>query len=117
MIKSITLFIGLFLMCTTCIYAQDALKIDDITVVNSKKNNVSIQIDLAAQGQIIYKQITQTNVSAKAGFTPTLNADKTLLTLNFTQQFNENELYTLLEYSGIKLNATNFKQLHQIINQ
>jgi len=82
-----------------------------------KANNVTVQIKVADQGQTILSRITQSKVSQKEGFTPTLNSDKTSLTLNFTQQFNENELYTLLEYSGIKLNSTNFKQLHKLINQ
>jgi len=115
--KLITLFIGLFLICATSMRAQSLLKVDEIQVVNSDVSNVTVQLKITAQGQVVSNHIAQTKVSRKTGFTPTVNADNTLLTLNFTEQFNERELAILLEYSGIKLTGKTFSQLFDLVNQ
>jgi len=116
--KLITLFIGLFLVCTVySVQAQAILKVDEIQVVSSTVNNVTVQIKITEQGQTISNQIAQTGVSRKAGFATTLNANNTLLTLNFTKQFNEAELSTLLEYSGIGLTGKAFGQLYNLVKK
>lgn len=115
--KLIALFIGLFLICATSMQAQSLLNVDEIQVVNSAVNNVTVQLKITEQGQAVSNQIAQTKVSKKTGFTPTVNADNTLLTLNFTEQFNERELSILLEYSGIKLTGKAFGELYQLVNQ
>ncbi len=115
--QSIIFLIGLFLISTTSIQAQELLKVDEIKVVNTEVNNITIQINTAGKGQIISNKITQSEVNQKTGYTTTLNGDNSLLTLNFTRQFNERELSTLLEYSGIKLQGAAFGQLYDIINQ
>jgi len=115
--KLIALFIGLFLIGTVSVQAQGLLKVDEIQVISSAANNVTVQVKITEQGQAISNQIAQTQVSKKTGFTPEVNADKTLLTLNFTRQFNERELSKLLEYSGIKLTGKAFGELYELVNQ
>lgn len=115
--KLIALFTGLFLICATSMQAQSLLKVDEIQVINSAVNDVTVQVKITEQGQAISNQIAQTKVSRKTGFTPTVNADNTLLTLNFTEQFNEGELAILLEYSGIQLTGKTFRKLYNLVNQ
>jgi len=112
--KIIALFIGLFFVCVA-IQAQELVKTSEMAVVSSETNNVTVQIKVAEQGQLVANRIAQTEVNRKTGFTPTLNADKTLLTLNFTQQFNEKELHILLDYSGVELVGRAFGQLCELI--
>jgi len=114
--KLIVLFIGLLFVCAGSLQAQELVKASEMTIVSSDANNVTVQIKLAEQGQLVSNSITQNQVSRKSGFTPTLSSDKTLLTLNFTQQFNEKELYLLLEYSGLQLVDGTFSQLHELVN-
>jgi len=114
--KLIALFIGLFLVGVTSIQAQD-LRVDEITVINSQANNVTVEVKVAEQGQTVANRITQTEVNQKEGFNATINAENTLLTLNFTTPFNERELNTLLEYSGVKLYGKAFGDLYYLINQ
>ncbi len=115
--KIIILCIGLFLICTNSTQAQSLLKVDDIIVVNDKVNDVTVQIKTTNQSQVISSRITQSKVSQKAGYTPTFNADNTLLTLHFSKKFNDVELQTLLKYSGIELEGKAFKQLYHLINR
>jgi len=115
--KLITLFVALFLICTGSMQAQSSLKVDEIIVINTDVNDVTVQIKTANQGQAVSSRITQSGVNQKTGFTTSFNADNTLLTLNFTRQFNENELSTLLEYSGVELRGTAFNELYNLLNQ
>jgi len=97
--------------------AQDLVKLDNMTVVNNEINNVTVQLSIAGQEQDFSIRINQSNVNEKSGFNAQFNADNTLLTLNFTQKFDESELYTLLEYCGFKFDINNFNQLNQLLNQ
>jgi len=97
--------------------AQDLVKLDNMTVVNDVLNNVSVQIALTGQQQNFLDRINQSSVNQKTGFNAELNADNTLLILNFTKSFSESELETLLEYCGFKLDISNFNQLKQLLNQ
>lgn len=115
--KLLFLFIGLVFFCTASVQAQDLLSINEFDIVNNEENNVTVQITVPEQNPIVLNRIAETNVASKAGFLPQINADDNLVTLNFTQNFNENELYTLLEYCGIKLNIAAFNELHNLINQ
>ncbi len=115
--KLITLFGGLLLLSIGSMQAQSLLKVDEVVVVNKTTNNVTVQVKTAAKGQLISNRITQSKVSKKAGFVPSFNADKTLLTLNFTKSFNDVELQTLLKYSGIELGGKAFKELYHLLNQ
>jgi len=114
--RKLVFFTGFFLIAFS-IQAQDLLKIDNITIVNAIANNVEIQVEVDNEQQSLLSRINETNVNGKMGFTAQLNAGNTLLTLNFTQKFDERELYTLLEYCGIKLNIENFNQLYNLLNQ
>jgi len=115
--KLITLFIVLSLICTGSIQAQSLLKVDDFTVINNKANNVTVQVTVAEQAQAVSSHLAEFKNGQKAGFTPTLNADNTQLTLNFTRQFSEDELTKLLKYTEIELSPTAFNELYNLINQ
>jgi len=138
--KLITLFIALFMICIGSIQAQSLLKVDDFTIVNGTANNVTlikaadqapkisshltqdsqnitVQIKVADQPQRTSSHLTRFENGQKAGFTPTLNADNTLLTLNFTRKFSEDELTKLLKYCEIELSGTAFNKLYKLINQ
>lgn len=115
--KLFILFVGLFLIGASSVQAQSALKVDEIIVVNTQVNNVMIQLKTGNQSQAVASRITQSQVSQKAGFNPTLDTGSGLLTLHFTRQFTENELNSLLEYSGIKLGKKAFNELYHLINQ
>lgn len=110
------LFICLSFIIIDKTQAQDIIKIDNITVVNDAANNVIIQLDVDNQAQNLLSRINETNVSQKMGFNAQLDADNTLLTLNFTQKFTERELEILLEYCGFKLDVANFNQLKNLLN-
>jgi len=115
--KLVSLLTGMLFICFTSISAQDILKVDGIDIVNSNAGNVIVQIEITDQNQAISSRIIATNANGKAGFTPVFNEDDAVLTLNFTEKFNQDELFTLLEYSGIELNIADFKQLYYLLNQ
>lgn len=115
--KLISILTAMLLICITSINAQDIHRVEEIEIVNSHADNVTIQIKTAELGQTVLNKVNQTNVNTKAGFNAQFNADNTMLTLNFTQQFNENELNVLFKYAGIQLNTEDFIQLYNLVNQ
>jgi len=115
MIKLILVLVTSFLMLhILSINAQDLVQLDNMTVVNDEINDVTIQVDVTGQQQDFLSQINQSNVNQKSGFNIQLNADNTLMTLNFTKSFNEVELETLFEYCGFELDGENIAQLQRI---
>lgn len=114
--RKLFFFTSLFLIAFS-IQAQDLLKIDNITITNAALNNIEIQVEVDNVQQNLLSRINETNVNGKVGFNAQLNSDNTLLTLNFTQKFDKRELYTLLEYCGIKFNVENFNELYNLLNQ
>lgn len=115
--KLVLVVITILIACIGSIQAQSLLKVDDFTVVNAKPNNVTVQITVADQPQVVSSHLNEFQDGQKRGFSPTLNADKTQLTLNFTRQFSEKELFLLLKYTEIELSQTAFNQLYNLINQ
>lgn len=113
----IYLFTGILLISFTSINAQNTFRVDEIEVINSKVSNVTIQIKTAEFGQEVLSRINQSDVNGKEGFDAQFSADNTLLSLNFTQQFNSYELKTLLKYSGLELREEDINQLYNLLNQ
>jgi len=114
--KVIFLFVGLLVIFSASINAQELLRVDEIEIVNSQVNNVTIQIKTAELGQTILSKVNQTNVNEKEGFNAQFNSDNTLLSLNFSRNFSKDELKTLLVYTGVDLKSEDFNQLYNLIN-
>jgi len=115
--KLFFLITAVILLSFVNVNAQDLLRVDEIEIVDSQPNNVTVQIKTVEAAQTILNRVNQTNVNAKDGFTTQFNADNTLLTLNFARQFNKEELKVLLTYSGIELKEDKFNQVFNLINQ
>jgi len=113
--KLVLVLVTSFLMlCILSTNAQDLVQLDNMTVVNDEINNVTIQLDVTSQQQDFSNRINQSNVNQKSDFNIQLNADNTVLTLNFTRSFNEVELETLFEYCGFELDDDKIAQLQRI---
>ncbi len=97
--------------------SQDIALVEKINVINSEVNNVIVDIDIIDRSQSVAGRINQNNVNNKEGFTSSVNPTTNRLNLQFTKPFNDQELYTLLEYCGIKLTLTPFQQLLSLVNQ
>jgi len=115
--KIIFLFIGLLVIFSTSSNAQELLRVDEIEIINSQVNNVTIQTKTVEFGQAILSKVNQTNVNEKEGFNAQFNIDNTLLSLTFSQNFSKDELKTLLVYTGVELKSEDFNQLYNLINQ
>ncbi len=112
-----SLLVLLFLANPSFLFAQDVFKFDQMTVVQSERNNVVVEIELSDRGSAISSQVARTNANRKVGFNPILNSNNNSLSLEFTRNFNEQELSILLELAGIKLNIELFNQLLALVNQ
>lgn len=115
--KKLFFLLSLLVALSTGINAQNVQRVNEIQIVNSQANNVTVQIKTIETGPSVLSKVNQTKVNAKAGFNAQFNADNTLLTLNFTRQFTESELNVLLKYAGIELKLADFYQLSNLLNQ
>ena len=104
------------MICTNSTQAQSLLKFNEIIVVNTKVNDVAVQIEVADQAQFVSSRIEQSDVNEKEGFKAIVDADSSVLTLYFSRQFSKNELQALLKYSGIQLEGSAFNQLYKLLN-
>jgi len=115
--KLIPLLLALFFVGVGSMQAQDLLRVDDFTVIDGRANNISVQLKVADQARSTSTHLDEFQDGQKEGFRPSINADNTQLTLNFTKQFSRDELTKLLKYTEIELSGTAFDELYNLINQ